>query len=181
MVEDRPVLLPLSIALWCLAVCRCLAYFVVLRTLGVLCKQSGFWAGIFMIALAAFLTHNSSMMLINAGEKTKRLNYEELMGEVFGSIGFHAFNLFAGVLSFGAMTAYLIIIGDTITRIAVASGTTGMLTDRESVIILFAVVIILPISALKDLSKLSYTSLASVLADIVLVTIVAFTGRAESR
>lgn len=149
--------------------------------LGAFLAQSGLFAGIFMIALAAYLTHNSSMMLVNAGEKVKRLNYEELMGEVFGSIGFHAFNLFAGVLTFGAMTAYLIIIGDTITRIAAASGMSGMLTEREAVIILFAVLIVLPISSLKDLSKLSYTSLTSVLADVVLVTIVASTGGAESR
>lgn len=135
----------------------------------------------FLICLAAFLTHSTSSMLIVVGEKTNRLNYEELMADVFGSAGFHSFNFFAGLVAFGAMAAYLIIVGDTVSAVLVASGYMGSLSDRASVILFFAVFVVLPVASLKDLSKLSYTSFISVMADVLLVFIVAFTGPGESR
>lgn len=120
-------------------------------------------------------------MLISAGEKANRLNYEELMAQVFGATGFHAFNFFAGVVAFGAMSAYLIIVGDTVTEIASAAGSTGMFTERVSVILFFGTLLVLPLSSLKDLAKLSYTSVMSVLADVLLVLIVVWNGPDESR
>lgn len=135
-----------------------------------------------MMGLAGFLTTRSTNMLIAVGEKTGRLNYEELMADVFGNAGIHAFSFFAGVLTFGAMSAYLIIVGDTIPQILLHSGvTTGALANRESVIVIFGIFGVLPVSLLKDLSKLSYTSGISVLADLLLVFIVVFAGSSEAR
>lgn len=121
-------------------------------------------------------------MLIAAGLKTGRLNYEEMMGDLFGRWGVYIYCTFAGVLSFGAMSAYLIIVGDTIPAVVKASGsTTPAFTDRSSVILLFGIFCALPLSLLKDLSKLSYTSFASVLADLLLTFIVIFAGSKEAR
>ncbi|CAM9420529.1 unnamed protein product [Laminaria digitata] len=138
--------------------------------------------GMFMMCLAAFLTIHSSTMLIVVGEKTGRLNYEELMADVFGNAGIYFFGLFAGVLAFGAMAAYLVIVGDTVPEILLASGsTTGAFADRTSVILLFGIFCMLPVSLLKDLSKLSFTSFVSVLADVLLTLIVLFSGSEEAR
>lgn len=135
-----------------------------------------------MMCLAAFLTSRSTNMLIAAGEKSNRLNYEELMADVFGNAGIYAFSLFAGVLAFGAMAAYLIIVGDTIPEILQHHGvTTGAFASRSSVIVIFGIFGVLPVSLLKDLSKLSYTSGISVLADLLLIFIVIFAGSAEAR
>lgn len=134
------------------------------------------------MCLAAALSNRATNMLIAAGEKSGRLNYEELMAEVFGDTGIYAFSLFAGVLAFGAMSAYLIIVGDILPEILLASDvTTGVLAERSSVIAIFGLVFILPVSLLKDLSKLSYTSFVSVLADLLLLLIVCFTGASEAR
>lgn len=119
-------------------------------------------------------------MLISAGEKANRLNYEELMAQVFGAVGFHSFNFFAGVLAFGAMSAYLIVVGDTVTEIALASESTGLFTDRVAVIVLLGVLVVLPVASLKDLAKLSSTSLVSVVADVLLVCLVVWNGPKES-
>ncbi|CAN0002186.1 unnamed protein product [Ectocarpus sp. 4 AP-2014] len=144
--------------------------------------QSGLWAGIFMICLAALLNVKSTTMLITAGEKVGRLNYEELMEVFFGSAGTHVFTLFAGVLAFGAMSAYLIIVGDTVPMIAHASGIdTGALADRASVIGIVGVFCMLPLSLLKDLSKLAYTSCLSVLADVLLTVIVLVAASGAAR
>lgn len=144
--------------------------------------QSGLGAGIFLLILAALLTNQSTYMLIAAGLKTGRLNYEEMMEDLFGRWGVYAYCIFAGVLSFGAMSAYLIIVGDTIPAVVNASGsTTPAFTDRSSVILLFGIFCALPLSLLKDLSKLSYTSFVSVLADLLLTFIVIFAGSKEAR
>ena len=135
-----------------------------------------------MLCLAALLNLKSTTMLIAAGEKVGRLNYEELMSESFGNAGIYAFSLFAGVLAFGAMSAYLVIVGDTVPEILQASGvTTGAFADRASVIGIFGVFCILPVSLLKDLSKLSYTSCISVVADLLLTIIVLSTASGEAR
>lgn len=135
-----------------------------------------------MLCLAAVLNFKSTTMLINAGEKVGRLNYEELMAESFGNAGIHAFSLFAGVLAYGAMSAYLVIVGDTIPEILQASGiTTGALADRASVIGIVGIFCILPLSLLRDLSKLSYTSCISVFADLLLTIIVLAAASGEVR
>lgn len=132
--------------------------------------------------LAAVLANRASIMLIKAGEKVGRLNYEELMADSFGTWGIHTFSLFAGVLAFGSMSAYLIIVGDVVPSILLASGyTTGALSDRSSVIVIFGIFFILPLSLLKDMSMLSYTSFASILSDLILTLIILFTATGEAR
>ncbi|CBN75648.1 conserved unknown protein [Ectocarpus siliculosus] len=143
--------------------------------------ESGLWAGVFLLCLAAFLTNRSTNMLIAAGEKIGRLNYEELMADSFGNAGVYLYSFFVVLLGYGAMSAYLIIVADTIPAIAEASGTTnGPFADRHAVIFMFGIFVVLPLSLLKDLSKLAYTSGISVLADVFLTLIVFFAGAGEA-
>lgn len=144
--------------------------------------QSGMWMGLLLMGLAAFLSNRSSNMLIAMGEKSGRLNYEDLMSTVFGNAGIHAFCFFAGVLAFGSMSSYLIIVGDTVPEILLASGiTTGVFADRHSVIGLFGVFCMLPVSLLRDMSMLAYTSLLSISADGILTLIVVYSAAVETR
>lgn len=46
---------------------------------------------------------------------------------------------------------------------------------------MFGIFVVLPLSLLKDLSKLAYTSGISVLADVFLTLIVLFAGAGEAR
>lgn len=135
-----------------------------------------------LLCLAAFLTFQATTMLINAGEKTGRLNYEELVAAVFGKTGSYAFCFFAGVFAFGAMSAYLVVVGDTIPQVLFAAGLTdGTLAERNWVIFVVGAFFILPVSLLRDLSKLSFTSFVSVLSDLVLTFIVIIAGPGEAR
>ncbi|CAM9692470.1 unnamed protein product [Choristocarpus tenellus] len=144
-------------------------------------SQCGLWSGIFLMILTAYLVDRSTIMLVVSGVRAKRLNYEELTAVVFGNTGLYIFCFFAFVGVFGAMSAYLVIIGDTIPEILLASGTTtGPLASRETVIFLFAFFLILPLASLKDLQKLSYASFFSVLADALIIAIVIVSGPKES-
>jgi amino acid permease len=75
--------------------------------------QCGFFLGLILMCIAAWLIDQSSIMLIVAGDRSRLLNYEELMGSLFSSAGFQTFCFFAFIMAYGAMTAYLIIIGES--------------------------------------------------------------------
>lgn len=137
-----------------------------------------------MMCVFAYLSFQSSVMLISAGETKGRLNYEELVADVFGNAGTHAFCLFVGILGFGAMCAYLIIAGDTVSNIVLASGAasaSSYFSDRSSVVLIFGIVCALPLSLLRDMSNLSHVSSASIVADVLLALIVVFAGPREAR
>eukprot|EP00656_Telonema_subtile_P010132 TRINITY_DN14839_c0_g1_i4.p1 TRINITY_DN14839_c0_g1~~TRINITY_DN14839_c0_g1_i4.p1 ORF type:complete len:332 (-),score=78.29 TRINITY_DN14839_c0_g1_i4:123-1118(-) len=77
--------------------------------------------------------------------------------------------------AFGALVAYFVIIGDTLTKVFEQWGGEGtILTNRHFVILLCAVVIILPLCLLRDMSALSKTSAVSMSADVVIILIVVF-------
>ena len=100
--------------------------------------------------------------------------YEDLMSYPFGKAGsiFVLVNML--VLAYGAMVAYLLIIKDTVpTVLGIAYGTTGGFVERELIMVGTSLLIILPLSALRDMASLAFTSGVSVLADIVLVIFIA--------
>jgi sodium-coupled neutral amino acid transporter 11 len=77
--------------------------------------------------------------------------------------------------AYGSMIAYMIIIGDTIPRIGASfAGEDSFLADRELVIFLFAFFVILPLSVLRDMASLSWSSSISIAADVAIVFIMLF-------
>lgn len=102
------------------------------------------------------------------------VTYEDLMSYPFGKWGsyFVLFNMF--ILAYGAMVAYLLIIKDTVpTILGVAHGTTGGFVERELIMVVTSLVVILPLSIQRDMASLAFTSLISVLADVILVFFIA--------
>ena len=77
------------------------------------------------------------------------------------------------IFAYGAMLAYMVVLGDTIPSIAVQSGF-ELLQNRALSIVIFAVLFILPLCLLRDMSSLAWTSFISIVADIVLVCIVLY-------
>ena len=137
-----------------------------------------------MMCVFAYLSFQSLTMIVAAGETKGRLNYEELVTDIFGSAGTHTFCLFAGVLAFGAMCAYLIIAGDTVSIIALAMGGEAVsiyFADRSAIILMFGVVCALPPSLMRDMSSLSYVSSVSIAADVLLTLIVVVVGPRDAR
>ncbi|CAM9697908.1 unnamed protein product [Chrysoparadoxa australica] len=143
-------------------------------------KQCGFVMGMVLLCLTAYLVDRSAIMLVAAGTKANSLNYEELMLKGFGPAGLHTFCFFAWFMAFGAMAAYMIIIADTIPEVMTAAGS-SFLDERQEVILVIGTLCILPLSLLKDMSKLAFTSAASVFADFLIILIVLGTAPGESR
>jgi solute carrier family 38 (sodium-coupled neutral amino acid transporter), member 11 len=81
------------------------------------------------------------------------------------------------VLAYGAMVAYLLIIKDTIpTILGIAHGNNGGLLERNLIMLVTSLFVILPLAVQRDMASLSGTSLVSVLADVILVLFIAFTA-----
>jgi sodium-coupled neutral amino acid transporter 11 len=88
----------------------------------------------------------------------------------FGRTGsyFILVNMF--ILAYGAMVAYLLIIKDTIpTILGIADADNGSFVEREVVMIVTSLVIVVPLSMCRDMATLAFTSLLSVCADVILV------------
>lgn len=139
-------------------------------------KQSGLIAGLFLLGLVGFLTDRSLRVIVNLASFHPALKgrgiytFEKLASYPFGRLGsgFVLTNMF--VMAYGAMVAYMIIIKDTVPTVL---GIAPDSTNREVVLVITTVAIILPLSMMRDMASLSFTSMVSVLADIILVGFVA--------
>jgi len=143
-------------------------------------QQSGLVAGVLLLVLVAYLTDKSLRMIVELASFHPKLKnrgvmtYEDLMSYPFGKWGsyFVLFNMF--ILAYGAMVAYLLIIKDTIpTILGIAHGTDGSFWEREMIMLATSLIVVLPLSLQRDMASLSFTSVISVLADIILVVFIA--------
>ncbi|KAL7559444.1 hypothetical protein ACA910_010002 [Epithemia clementina (nom. ined.)] len=145
-------------------------------------SNSGFVVGIFLLVLVSFMTDKTLRMMVEMATYHPKLRYygvrtyEDLARIPFGRLGS---GLVLGgmlVLAYGAMLAYLLIIKDTVPSILGLTSEAGKGTfmEAELPMMVASVVIILPLSMMRDMASLEKTSLLSVLADVTLVGIMIF-------
>ena len=134
-------------------------------------KESGFFMGIFLLVLVAFLIDRSVILLVECGTKAGKTNLEDLTGHLFGRRGHTLATIFMFMYAYGAMVAYMLIIGDTVPVVLRYTFGNGSL-DRDAVVVLVALCIILPLSLLRDMSSLAYSSMLSISADFVMILFV---------
>ena len=143
-------------------------------------SQCGLFTGIFMLSFVALLVNRSVLMLIECGIRSGKFDLEEVAQHYLGDIGYYSALLFMFLFAYGAQIAYLVIIGDTIPVVFELLPDATILANRNFIISTLAIVIILPLCMLKDLSSLSWTSLLSIIGDAVLIIIVAVASPIES-
>jgi solute carrier family 38 (sodium-coupled neutral amino acid transporter), member 11 len=145
-------------------------------------KLCGFYTGIFMLILVAFLVNESVIMLIECGLKCQKCDFEDLALHLLGPVGYYLTTFFMFIFAYGAQIAYMIIIGDSIPIVLKNSygNNSSFYVNRTFIMILFGTVFILPLCLLKNLSSLSRTSFLSVMSDIILVIIVALNSFSEA-
>lgn len=78
--------------------------------------------------------------------------------------------------AFGAMIAYMVIIGDTVPVALSYFLNDNTHISREVIILFAAIFIILPLCLLRDMSSLAWTSFLSILADVVMIIFVIIAG-----
>jgi sodium-coupled neutral amino acid transporter 11 len=138
-------------------------------------RESGFVIGLLLLVLVSYFTDKSLRMIVNLAsfhpvlKNLGVLTFEDLMSIPFGRWGSRFILASMFILAYGAMVAYLLIVKDTIPTVF---GLGNSFVEREVVMTVCSLVIMVPLSMLRDISQLAFTSLLSVIADVVLIVIV---------
>ncbi|XP_077979086.1 putative sodium-coupled neutral amino acid transporter 11 [Glandiceps talaboti] len=150
-------------------------------------NQAGLPLGILLMIMVAGITDYSLVLLIKGSELSGTNNYQELVRAAFGKPGYIWLSAIQFLYPFIAMISYNIIIGDTITIVlmrifhlpeaapeSVAMGTDHVLANRYFIISVSTVLVTLPLSAYRNITKLVKVSIVSLfmVAFIVLVIII---------
>eukprot|EP01083_Nonionella_stella_P093946 263529_1 len=141
--------------------------------------QTGLGFGLFLLAFVAWISVYSCKFIIKIGRRVNQKNYEELCEFAYGKFGFYAISISCALLDFGALSAYSVMIYQTIPMVANEYIFDHQATcDQTRNVVVVGTVIVhvfmLPLCLLKDLSRLEITSGLSVLtfAAIYLISFV---------
>jgi sodium-coupled neutral amino acid transporter 11 len=135
-------------------------------------NEAGIWLGLCMMLVSAWLTDYCVRMIIDIGVRVDKPNYELLCEHAWGRAGFIVCSLSLFGFTYGAMLAYLVIIGDTIPVLLQEWTGLSLLSNRTTMIVLCAVFICLPVSAPREIGKLANTSAVSVGAVVFIIIII---------
>ncbi|KAG3108114.1 hypothetical protein PI125_g12106 [Phytophthora idaei] len=135
---------------------------------------SGLGFAVAQLVLAAVLTVYTIRLLIRAEDITKLKSYEDLAMHCFGTkiTIFVEVNIL--VFCFGISVAYLVTLGDIITPLGeLCFGMQSIFAQRWVLMTISCGTIMLPLSMMKDISSLQFSSILGVLSIIFLVVAVA--------
>lgn len=139
--------------------------------------ECGFVAGIILMCFVVLVTEYSVQLMVKTGLRENKTTYEDLCEHALGRFGFIIVLLLIFMFAVGCMISYFIVIGDTIPQVfARTLSPDHFLADRQNVVILTGIFIIFPISCLKHMSFLQYTSGMSLVAVIFIVCAVSIRG-----
>lgn len=143
-------------------------------------KDCGLVMGVLLILGIALLIDRSVIMLVECGIGAKKTNLEELVLHLFGKIGSNTCLLFMFLYAYGAMISYITVVGDTI-PMALDYFLGEDSPSKTVVTLITASVLILPLCMFRDVRKLSYTSMLSLLADGIMIIFVCSVGGASAK
>jgi len=132
-------------------------------------RHCGLFTGLVLLTWVGYLTDCSVRMIVTLGRDLGVNDYERLAEKIYGRRGYSTICVFMIFLAFGAMVAYCIVVGDVVPELL---GVSSSPAARPVSIILCSGLVMLPLSLLRDMSSLAFTSTASCAADVILVFIV---------
>ncbi|XP_053212132.1 putative sodium-coupled neutral amino acid transporter 11 isoform X2 [Panonychus citri] len=127
--------------------------------------KAGFFMGIFLLIFIAAITDFSLCTLIRAGNLAGVSTYQDVMDRAFGKPGFYILTILQFIYPFIAMISYNVIIGDTMTKVfrrIFDLTSNNPFGNRNTVVFMCTVMIMLPISLYRNVSKLNKISLTSI-------------------
>ncbi|KAG1708989.1 hypothetical protein DVH05_022621 [Phytophthora capsici] len=135
---------------------------------------SGLGFAVAQLVLAAVLTVYTIRLLIRAEDITKLKSYEDLAMYCFGTKMTIFVELNILIFCFGISVAYLVTLGDIITPLGeLCFGVESIFAHRWVLMTISCGSIMLPLSLMKDISSLQFSSILGVLSIIFLVVAVA--------
>ncbi|CAL4063760.1 unnamed protein product, partial [Meganyctiphanes norvegica] len=135
-------------------------------------EQAGFGVGLVLLVVVACVTDVSLVLMIKAARISEMNTYQDLVASSFGRIGFYICSALQFMYPFISLVSYNIIVGDTLTKVLVrvtGMSTINVLARREFVMAATTLLITLPLSLYRNISRLAKISLVSV----VMITVIA--------
>lgn len=133
-------------------------------------REAGFVTGVFLLVLVALVTDFTLYILVATGVSINRLSYQEAVKKALGVVGLVLVTIAQFFFPFFAMIGYIVIVGDTITRV-ISGAFLAFNTDPPSPIgdawfvkALCVLFIMLPICCLRNIASLEkFSGIAVVL------------------
>nr|XP_006822117.1 PREDICTED: putative sodium-coupled neutral amino acid transporter 11-like [Saccoglossus kowalevskii] len=138
-------------------------------------RSAGLPLGFILMFGVAIVTDYSLVLLIKGGHLSGTNTYQDLVRAAFGKPGYIWLSAIQFLYPFIAMISYNIIIGDTMTKVLMRIfriGSEHVLANRYFVISLSTVLVTLPISAYRNISKLVKISVISIVMVAFIVTVI---------
>ena len=140
-------------------------------------SNAGIVLGVLLLVVVSIMTDKTLRMMVEMAAfhpKLQKLGvrtYEDLARVPFGRLGSRLISTGMLVMAYGAMLAYLLIIKDSVPSILGLTSEAGKGTfiHAELPMLVTSLVVIVPLSMMRDMASLEKTSLVSVMADVVLV------------
>jgi len=144
-------------------------------------KEAGFGLGLILLVLVGILTDYSLRLMVMAGTLSGTSSYQGIMEASFGLPGYIILSFIQFIYPFIAMVSYNIICGDTLTKLLVsvsssepevaqASLSSSVLASRPLIITMATLLVTLPLSLYRDISKLAKASLVAIVFIIFIMT-----------
>lgn len=100
--------------------------------------HTGFGFGIILLTLVGYITYFSVNILVASGNKVRAYSYESVMQHAFGQKGVLLIIIAQFLVAFGAMLAYIVVIGDTMPELVRSFDEDNALTNRQLTCFLYS-------------------------------------------
>ncbi|MES1909711.1 MAG: hypothetical protein MHM6MM_002411 [Cercozoa sp. M6MM] len=138
-------------------------------------KTCGFFLGIVLLFVVTALTDYTVRLIVRMGVNRGLRSYEALAQQAFPKYGAALVSLSMFLFAYGGMVAYLVIIGDTVPEVmkaALGKNSDSILTSRTWIVFLISTFLVLPLSLLRNMASLRWSSVVSVGAVFVILATV---------
>lgn len=143
-------------------------------------QETGFYTGFLLLILVCLISNYVSVLLINMASLKKVNSYEALAEKAWGRGLFYVTCIFSFLFPFGALVAYVTLIFETnksiLQQYFISNDAVKLGWYSYGVTIALFVLVMTPLSLLKDLAFLSFTSVLSVITFAVIIVITTVTA-----
>ncbi|KAJ1950213.1 hypothetical protein EC988_004471 [Linderina pennispora] len=145
---------------------------------GIIClpialKNAGLVAGILLLILVGMISQFTTYTLVFTGKRTNAMSYSEVARQALGTTGYRILNASLIFSMLGALTTYLIIVGDILTALREAYLPALAWATRSATIIGVSVSCISPFLFFRNSGPLAKISVVSVFALPLILGIIA--------
>lgn len=138
-------------------------------------RQAGLLVGALMVAVVGAATIFSMMLLLGASKATETYGYEQLARSSYGDRFAQFVKVTIIVDSFGALSAYMILVAETTTELASNYlGSNTIWSNKILVLSLVTIFIMFPLCCLKNINYLGFTSALSLIPQIYFLVLIVY-------